>query len=127
LDFTSFGKIWRQLRLFKYLLAITPAKTRRYEPKISRKSKEGDNFNGDFLAWEYAIERQILEAHVLELYYYVDVPGLVPRSGDETPTSSFSVGNGGSSDPEWGVDIVIRSGKLKYGPWADRQRRVPLE
>lgn len=24
--------------------------------------------------------------------------------------------------PEYGIDIIIRKGTVKYGPWADRQR-----
>lgn len=123
LDYSSFTKIWRQLRLLKYLLTIPPSTaTKRFEPtKIFRgKSDHGehDNFGGDFSEWEYAIETKILSAPVLELYYYVDVPGPVPPS-----TQDGSIGHGNlDSDPEWGIDVVIRRGVLKYGPWADRQR-----
>lgn len=60
----------------------------------------------------------------MELSYYADVVGVVPHQGyDATPNPSdpFDIGNG-DLPPEWGVDLVIRNGVLRYGPWADRQR-----
>ena len=78
----------------------------------------------DFSVLEYAIERRILEAPVLELSYYADVVGVVPHQEHDTPlnpSDPFDIGNG-DIPPEWGIDLVIRSGVLRYGPWADRQR-----
>lgn len=78
----------------------------------------------DFSVLEYAIERKILEAPVLELSYYADVVGVVPRQGYDAPPNPldpFDIGNG-DTPPEWGIDLVIRNGVLRYGPWADRQR-----
>jgi len=78
----------------------------------------------DFSAFEYAIERKILEAPTLELTYYVDVVGEVPshpvaaRYGVD---GIFDIGNG-DTPPEWGFDLVVYGGFLRYGPWADRQR-----
>lgn len=78
----------------------------------------------DFSILEYAIERKILEAPVLELSYYADVVGVVPHQGYDAmpnPSDPFDIGNG-DLPPEWGFDLVIRNGVLRYGPWADRQR-----
>lgn len=74
---------------------------------------------------EYAVERKILETPLLEVSYYADVVGRVPvdhRSGT-AGLESFDIGNG-DLPPEWGVDVVVRGGFLRYGPWADRQRYV---
>ena len=73
---------------------------------------------------EYAIDRKLLEAPVLELSYYVDVAGVVPSEPRAFDREEDDVGNGDTS-PEWGLDLVVHGGFLKYGPWADRQRLVP--
>lgn len=78
----------------------------------------------DFSAFEYAIERKILEAPTLELTYYVDVVGEVPSHPVATRygvDGIFDIGNG-DTPPEWGFDLVVYGGFLRYGPWADRQR-----
>jgi hypothetical protein len=75
---------------------------------------------------EYAVERKILDASVLELSYYTDVVGEVPdKSVHVNPANaeSFDIGNGDLA-PEWGVDLVVRGGFFRYGPWTDRQRCV---
>ena len=74
---------------------------------------------------EYAVERRFLETPVLELSYYVDVVGVVPAEQHPVNSEDFDVGNGDAS-PEWGLDLIVNGGFLRYGPWADRQRRVPL-
>lgn len=64
---------------------------------------------------------------MLEVSYYADVVGKVPldhRSGT-AGLESFDIGNG-DLPPEWGVDIVVRGGFFRYGPWADRQRYIIL-
>lgn len=79
----------------------------------------------DFSMHEYATERKILEAPALELTYYVDAVGEVPAdlttTTPFTPNVLYDIGNG-DVGPEWGFDIVIFGGTLRYGPWADRQR-----
>lgn len=80
----------------------------------------------DFATLDYAIERKILEASVVELLYYADVVGVVPPlgAGQESQDESldpFDIGNG-DLPPEWGIDLVIMDGFIRYGPWADRQR-----
>jgi hypothetical protein len=70
---------------------------------------------------EYAIEFKILEAPIVELSYYADAVGEVPEHAEQVNIESIDIGNGDIS-PEWGFDIIISGGFLKYGPWADRQR-----
>ena len=72
---------------------------------------------------EYAIERRLLEAPVFELSYYTDVVGVVPVEPRSVEDEDIDIGNGDTS-PEWGLDLVMHGGFLRYGPWADRQRRV---
>jgi hypothetical protein len=73
---------------------------------------------------EYAIDRRLLEAPVLELSYFVDVVGVVPVEPQTFNREEDVVGNGDTS-PEWGLDLILHGGFLRYGPWADRQRHVP--
>jgi len=91
--------------------------------KKSKSAEEDTPIGIDFSTHEYAIERKVLEAPGLELTYYVDVVGDVPI--DATPSRStlgiFDIGNG-DTDPEWGFDLVIFGGFVRYGPWTDRQR-----
>ncbi|XP_063925143.1 bridge-like lipid transfer protein family member 1 isoform X3 [Zophobas morio] len=63
----------------------------------------------------------LMSTNDLELYFYMDEPGLVP----EEPVL-ITLANGDiveSSPPQWGVDIKCGKGTdFSYGPWADRQR-----
>ncbi|CAH1991192.1 unnamed protein product [Acanthoscelides obtectus] len=63
----------------------------------------------------------LMSSNDLELYFYMDEPGLVP----EEPVL-VTLANGDiveSSPPQWGVDIKCGKGTdFSYGPWADRQR-----
>lgn len=89
-----------------------------------RSLDESNIVGGDFTKLEYAIERRIVEAPILELSYYADVVGEVPAELDGPKgmgLESYDIGNG-DLPPEWGIDLVIRNGTLRYGPWADRQR-----
>ncbi|KAJ7188161.1 hypothetical protein C8R46DRAFT_12137 [Mycena filopes] len=125
-----FAKLWRHLKLYStirkfptnqdYADHSVPA------PRSRGKHKSLDEdtpLGADFSTLEYAIERKILEAPVLELTYYTDVVGDVPISSLPHPVDiqSGDIGNG-DIGPEWGIDLVIRGGVLRYGPWADRQR-----
>jgi hypothetical protein len=91
----------------------------------SEQKLQGESLVGpDISSLEYAVERKILEAATLDLSYYADVVGHVPLSQDQVDSvrmEPIDIGNGDLS-PEWGVDIVVRGGYLRYGPWADRQR-----
>ncbi|KAG6372334.1 hypothetical protein JVT61DRAFT_7774 [Boletus reticuloceps] len=128
LSFEVFLKVWRGIRLYSALfphnhLASSGFKGRTFT--YGKKSLDENNFvGGDFTKLEYAIERRIVEAPVLELSYYTDVVGEVPAELDGPKgmgLESYDIGNG-DLPPEWGIDLVIRNGTLRYGPWADRQR-----
>ena len=128
--YRSFTKLWRQMKL--YGLTLDYFSTRRGQrlaqhsiqstiAGLTRPKKVVDEdtpIGIDFSRFEYAIERKILEAPSLELTYYVDVVGEVPTA---TQLAENDINNG-ETDPEWGFDIIINGGFLRYGPWADRQR-----
>ncbi|KAF9227418.1 hypothetical protein BS17DRAFT_747957 [Gyrodon lividus] len=131
LSFGVFTKVWRMIQLYATLFSPRHAvasghRGRAFIPgKKSRKSLDEETFVGaDFTKLEYAIERRIIEAPMLELSYYADVVGEVP-AGAHGPKGmgleSYDIGNG-DLPPEWGIDLVIRNGVIRYGPWADRQR-----
>lgn len=121
LAYNGFMKLWRSLKLrsfvnTKYLNRHRPYFTApRFHLRGWKKATDLDDAPFDPEA-EYAIERDIVEAKVLELEYFVDVVGDVPPGG-----GGDEIGNG-DLPPEWGVDLVIKGGTLRYGPWADRQR-----
>jgi hypothetical protein len=94
---------------------------RRTYKKSAKFTEDATPVGADFSTLEYAIESRILEAPLLELSYYADAVGEVPEHTDYVNTESIDVGNGDIS-PEWGFDIIISGGFLRYGPWADRQR-----
>ncbi|OJA20857.1 hypothetical protein AZE42_02968 [Rhizopogon vesiculosus] len=134
LSFRAFSKVWRGLKLYSSSstrassIHGSRAAEKSPAPMPSRKSAksvdEDTPIGADFTALEYAIERRIIEAPLLELSYYTDIVGDVPDA-QEGPRGigleSYDIGNG-DLPPEWGVDLVIRNGILRYGPWADRQR-----
>ncbi|KAF8973209.1 hypothetical protein BDZ97DRAFT_665381 [Flammula alnicola] len=133
--YRAFMKLWRQVGLYDLVSdyfanrraqrITNKSVTSSLHFKKAKKTADEDTPVGiDFSTFEYAIERNILEASTLELTYYVDVVGEVPShpvtaryAGDEI----YDVGNGDTA-PEWGFDLVIYGGFLRYGPWADRQR-----
>ncbi|KAE9411411.1 hypothetical protein BT96DRAFT_961320 [Gymnopus androsaceus JB14] len=129
-SYHTFSKIWDSLKLYapvlKYLSAQQTHASRQasHHRRRAKKSLDEDTPVGvDFSKLEYATERKILETPLLELCYYVDVVGQVPQSPikEAAQFDPFDIGNG-DVGPEWGVDIVLHSGFLRYGPWADRQR-----
>ncbi|KAL0956539.1 hypothetical protein HGRIS_002680 [Hohenbuehelia grisea] len=125
----AFTKLWHQLKLFA--LTRPDVKTGKHPQPLPSSAKAGTKSvdaasppREGFALWEYAEESRILEAPVLDLSYYVDVVGEVPPPSAQTePTGveSIDIGNGGLP-PQWGIDLMIRNGILRYGPWADRQR-----
>ena len=138
LSFDNFKKIWQDLGLRKWLLAsdrsskashhnIAASHATSWVRRKPQKSMDEETpLGADFATLEYAIERKILEASALEILYYADVVGVVPPSGDEQGRQAesldpFDIGNG-DLPPEWGIDLVVRGGFIRYGPWADRQR-----
>ncbi|KAG2150597.1 hypothetical protein DEU56DRAFT_37144 [Suillus clintonianus] len=132
LPFRAFSRIWKGLKLYSSGHGSSVHDRRAAEkcpgPMPSRKSTksidEDTPVGADFATLEYAIERRIIEAPILELSYYTDIVGDVSDAQDGPKgmgLESYDIGNG-DLPPEWGVDLVIRNGTIRYGPWADRQR-----
>ena len=114
-------KLWRSLKLRSFVNSkfLNRRHPHSYAPRFHLRGRKNaaDEDDGPFDPdAEYAIERDIIEAKVLELEYFVDVVGDVPPGG-----GGDEIGNG-DVPPDWGVDLVIKGGTLRYGPWADRQR-----
>ena len=63
----------------------------------------------------------VLSSNIIDFYYYMDEPGLVP----EVPVM-IELANGDVVEcqpPVWGLDIRCGKGTdFSYGPWADRMR-----
>ncbi|KAK4878280.1 hypothetical protein RN001_010786 [Aquatica leii] len=63
----------------------------------------------------------LMSSNDLELYFYMDEPGIVPEEPVQVTLANGDVVD--SSPPLWGVDIKCGKGTdFSYGPWADRQR-----
>jgi len=133
--YKAFARLWKQMPLFALLTDYFAKRSEQralrrnfYTPKLKGKRKKTEEeetpIGIDFSTYDYAIERRIIEAPTLELTYYVDVVGQVPPLPHADPFSRgdvIDIGNGDTA-PEWGFDLIISGGTLKYGPWADRQR-----
>ncbi|KAF6761220.1 hypothetical protein DFP72DRAFT_34729 [Ephemerocybe angulata] len=133
--YKAFTRLWKHRHIFRLVQQyFSERKEQRQlqrhigsaKPSGKRKKVEEEEtpIGIDFSTYEYAIERKILETPTLELTYYVDVVGEVPPFPHADPFSRgdiVDVGNGDTA-PEWGFEIVITGGALRYGPWADRQR-----
>lgn len=136
LTYSVFSKLYRSARLRDSLRAAAQVFKKQPEPisaapkafrSRSRRAQSVDietPVGPDSAKREYAINRRLLEAPVLELSYYVDVVGVVPVEPRTFDHEEHAVGNGDTS-PEWGLDLILHGGFLRYGPWADRQRCVP--
>jgi len=134
LTYSVFSKLYRSARLRNSLRAtaqifkkeaVPPSpKTVRSRSKRSQSVDIEPSVGPESAKQEYAIERRLLEAPVFELSYYTDVTGVVPVESRSVDCEGYDIGNGDVS-PEWGLDLVVHGGSLRYGPWADRQRRVP--
>jgi len=134
LTYSVFSKLYRSARLRDGLRAATqvfkkpptssPPRAFRSRSRRAQSVDVETPVGPDSAKREYAIDRRLLEAPVLELSYYVDVVGVVPVEPRTFDREDHVVGNGDTS-PEWGLDLILHGGFLRYGPWADRQRRVP--
>ncbi|KAJ7770170.1 hypothetical protein DFH07DRAFT_1004242, partial [Mycena maculata] len=130
LSYQAFAKLWRHLKLYG-LTRKFPANPNRGEKAVPESRSHGKHksldedtpLGADFSTLEYAIERKVLEAAILELTYYIDVVGDVPSLPHPVDKEPGDIGNG-DIGPEWGIDLVVRGGFLRYGPWADRQRQL---
>lgn len=101
-----------------------PSKSSSTHQNSNEAANEETPIGIDFSTFEYALERNILEAPILELTYYVDVVGEVPYNIPEIEhfgPGVYDIRNGDIA-PEWGFDVIIYGGIIRYGPWADRQR-----
>ena len=134
-NFPMFSELWQPLKLW----AIVSRHARNYPAFVhgtnqaswnrrrARKALDDETPVGaDFSTLEYAKEMKILEAPTIEMLYYADVVGVVPEESENSGfvhqgDDPFDIGNG-DLPPEWGVDLAIKGGVLRYGPWADRQR-----
>ncbi|EMD37359.1 hypothetical protein CERSUDRAFT_114033 [Gelatoporia subvermispora B] len=139
LSFDTFHKLWHHLKLRRLMFQsasrtfwphpAVPVHPGSWSRRKSHKAKDDETVPGpESATMEYAIERKILDAPVVELLYYADVVGVVPCQPEQQSAAAgvegldpFDIGNG-DLPPEWGVDIVIKGGTLRYGPWADHQR-----
>ncbi|KAH6910365.1 hypothetical protein BKA70DRAFT_1272889, partial [Coprinopsis sp. MPI-PUGE-AT-0042] len=128
-SYKSFTRLWKQVGLFELVLqyfserrqqrafqrSLAESTRLRSSKKHNKKQDDEETPIGiDFSTHEYA----------LELTYFVDVVGEVPPLPHADPFSRgdlVDVGNGDTA-PEWGVNLLIKGGTLRYGPWADRQR-----
>ncbi|KAG8511214.1 Transmembrane protein, partial [Galemys pyrenaicus] len=67
----------------------------------------------------------VMHSNDVDVYYYMDEPGLVPEEVEENIDGETSSEDCKLQDlpPCWGLDIVCGKGTdFNYGPWADRQR-----
>jgi len=85
---------------------------------------------------EYAKVTELVDATSVGLTYYADTPGrfrpisliaadaqgLVPLPSEADIIDETDEFGNVEPPPEYGIDIVIRSGRVNYGPWSDRQR-----
>ncbi|XP_050533025.1 transmembrane protein KIAA1109 homolog isoform X6 [Daktulosphaira vitifoliae] len=63
----------------------------------------------------------VFSSNNIELYYYMDEPGLVPEEPEMLQLANGDIVE--SKPPIWGIDIKCGKGTdFSYGPWADRQR-----
>lgn len=135
LSFAAFAKLWRRQKMWNKIprpqtshhpLHNTGTWPRRRPREID---EEVTPLGINFTTLEYAKETKILEAPFLDLLYYADSVGEVPNESDtdgpRLTEDPMDIGNGDLA-PEWGIDLAIRGGVLRYGPWTDRQRCVSL-
>ncbi|KAG9339853.1 hypothetical protein JZ751_022356 [Albula glossodonta] len=66
----------------------------------------------------------VMQSNDVDIYYYMDEPGLVTEELENGDTEACSEGTKLQDLPPcWGLDIVCGKGTdFNYGPWADRQR-----
>ncbi|KAH0953833.1 hypothetical protein HN011_011903 [Eciton burchellii] len=63
----------------------------------------------------------ILSSNNMEVYYYMDEPGVVPEHPEMIRLVNGDMVE--ATPPIWGIDVKCGKGTdFSYGPWADRQR-----
>lgn len=135
LSFATFSKLWLRHKLWTIIFSRSQSShnflhnTGTWPRRRPRDADDEPTPLGiNFTTLEYAKETKVLEAPFLDLLYYADSVGEVPQSpaNEEIPLPTadpLDIGNG-DLPPEWGIDIAVRGGVLRYGPWTDRQRQV---
>lgn len=83
---------------------------------------DSSNGHGEWDAVEYAKQVELVNVSLVNLTFYWDMPGPVPRSLPVNMQSMRDIN--GSSPPEYGIDLAVGGGVVRYGPWADRHRTV---
>lgn len=75
-------------------------------------------------AIEYGQYPTIVDSPKIAFSFYWDVPGLVRLTNKpcDRPFEQKPDDINGDFPPDWGVDLRIFGGAIRYGPWADRQR-----
>jgi hypothetical protein len=123
LAYSNFVKLWRRHNLAQALPeprseAPRSSHVRTATERMRRAFKKHQEVEDDidYTTYEYAVERKLLEAPTLDVVYYIDNVGTVPYPMGGISAKQIDM------DPEWGIDVVVHSGSLKYGPWSDRQR-----
>ncbi|OAL47530.1 hypothetical protein IQ07DRAFT_682357 [Pyrenochaeta sp. DS3sAY3a] len=88
-----------------------------------------DNTDDPHSEWdtvEYAKTSLIADVPCVNLSFYWDVPGPVPREIDNSmhidPLRPDDIN--GSLPPDYGMDIQVFGGIINYGPWVDRYRAI---
>ena len=73
---------------------------------------------------EYAQCQDVFSCPQLRMIMYWDVAGTVRKIDSAPPEASLRSLTfiNGAPSPEWGIDLFIEGGIVKYGPWTDRQR-----
>ncbi|KAI0342100.1 hypothetical protein BDW22DRAFT_1358216 [Trametopsis cervina] len=134
LTFKPFSKLWQRFKLWQNMSThrrnshfnmhggIGASWSRRRPRKVV---EDETPLGVDFAALEYAKEHKIMEAPIVEFLYYADCVGQVPGIAEQTRATEdpFDIGNG-DLPPQWGIDLAICGGIIRYGPWADRQRAI---
>ncbi|KAF8210348.1 hypothetical protein K438DRAFT_1959629 [Mycena galopus ATCC 62051] len=101
LSHQGFAKLWRHLKLYAATrkfpsnqdFANHSAPPRSHRAHGKHKSFDDDTpIGADFATFEYAIDRKILEAPVLELTYYTEVVGDVPSLPHPVETDRETLG-----------------------------------
>lgn len=75
-------------------------------------------------AIEYGRFPTILDSPKVAINIYWDVPGVLrmPERDSSQAYSKWADDINREVPPDWGVDIRVFGGNIRYGPWADRQR-----
>lgn len=128
LSFPGFQKFWKHLKLWRVLPSrpkshLSAVHTLAAHAKAFQdRHRQGEEPKEETpYGQEYVKERKILETPQLELLYYADVAGTVPPHHANTDGHTHDPINGGLP-PEWGVELVMKGGFIRYGPWTDRKR-----